>query len=311
MKNQLLFSGAIIIALLNLTGCGQGNSNTANTTDTTVAPVETTSQGKEETPSTAQPSSTTEENKALIAQPPSTAKENSKAPVSNSKPAQAALNQTLTPGTYCYKANTKTISAGAEVTIDSNNRVNGKVKGKSDFNFIGASDNYNRTFEGTLIGNKAKLNTETRIESEFLSSQDNWTITESSLITNKATYSKADCSTLNIATENNSPTYVDNPGNRKIRVKFNRGASSKTIKDAVVRGTRDIYLLGANKGQRMNLNITSLEDNAVFDVISPSGQILEQETKNWSGRLPQKGDYKIVVGGTRGNASYELTTEIK
>ncbi|MGB6295412.1 MAG: hypothetical protein WBF90_04405 [Rivularia sp. (in: cyanobacteria)] len=296
MKNKLIISGAITIALLNLTGCGKDNSSTANTTDTTVAPVETTSQNNQN--SAAQPSSTTEET--------------SEAPVTTSKPAITASNKTLAPGTYCYKANTKTINAGAEVNINSNNRVNGKIKGTSDFNFIGASDNYSRTFEGTLTGNKAKLTAETRIEVEILNYQGNWTITESSLITDKATYNKVDCSNLTLTStlENDSALY-NNPGDRTIRVKFDRGTSSKTVKDSVIRGTRDIYLLGANKGQQMNLNITSLEDNAVFDVVSPNGQTLQQEARNWSGKLPQKGDYQIVVGGTRGNATYELTTEIK
>ena len=187
MKNQLLFSGIIIITLFNLTGCGQDSGNTTNTE--TIAPVETTSQNHQET---------------QIAQPSSPETEASETPVSISEPSEIASNQT-----------------------------------------------------------------------------------------------------------DDSAIYNDNPGNRRIRIKFDRGTSSKTVKDAVVRGTRDIYLLGANKGQQMNLNITSLEDNAVFDVISPNGQILEQEAKNWSGELPQKGDYQVVVGGTRGNATYELTTEIK
>ena len=293
MKNKLLLSGAILIALFNLTGCGEDNSNAANTTDTTVAPVETTTQN----------------NQNSVAQSSSTTTKTSEAPVSTSKPATAS-NKTLAPGTYCYKANTKTINAGAEVNINSNNRVNGKIKGTSDFNFIGASDNYSRTFEGTLTGNKAKLTAETRIEVEILNYQGNWTITESSLITDKATYNKVDCSTLTSTSENDSALYND-PGDRTIRVKFDRGASSKTVKDSVIRGTRDIYLLGANKGQQMNLNITSLEDNAVFDVVSPNGQILQQEVRNWSGKLPANGDYQVVVGGTRGNATYELTTEIK
>ncbi|MEO1183841.1 MAG: hypothetical protein AAFX46_03575 [Cyanobacteria bacterium J06636_27] len=187
MKNQLLFSGAIIIALFNLTGCGQDNVDTTNTE--TTAPVETTSQNNQET---------------KISEPPSTTTEILEAPEPTLKPAKTASNQT-----------------------------------------------------------------------------------------------------------NDSTLYNDNPGNRTRRVKFDRGATSKTVKDSVVRGTRDIYLFGANKGQQMDVNITSLEKNAVFDVVSPNGQILQQETKNWNGELPQSGDYKIVVGGTRGNATYELNTEIK
>ncbi len=100
------------------------------------------------------------------------------------------------------------------------------------------------------------------------------------------------------------------------RVRFARGASSATIKDSVVSGTRDRYLLGARKGQKMSIRIVSLEDNAVFDVVAPVNQAgqqrtLKQEAFSWSGTLPETGDYQIVVGSTRGNASYRLQVTIR
>ena len=61
----------------------------------------------------------------------------------------------------------------------------------------------------------------------------------------------------------------------------------------------------------MNLKISSLENNAVFDVISPDGKTIKQEATTLREKLPANGDYQIVVGGTRGNATYELTVEIK
>ena len=195
MKKQLLISGAIIIALSSLTGCGQNNANTTNTIDTTTEAI-------------------TENNQDSATQPAS-------------------------------------ITTDSEAPVETSNQTN---------------------------------NSSTTTDSE------------TTIATSKPAETASD-------ETNYSLTYNDNPGNRKIRIKFDRGATSKTVEDAVVRGTRDIYLLGANKGQQMNVNITSLEDNAVFDVISPSGQILERETKNWSGKLPQNGDYQIVVGGTRGNAT--------
>jgi hypothetical protein len=61
----------------------------------------------------------------------------------------------------------------------------------------------------------------------------------------------------------------------------------------------------------MTVSITSLEKNAIFDIQAPDGELLKQEGTNWSGVLPSTGDYKIVVGGTRGNASYRLRVTIK
>lgn len=94
-------------------------------------------------------------------------------------------------------------------------------------------------------------------------------------------------------------------------VRFARGKSSATIEGAVVRGDRDTYILRASEGQHMWITITSLENNAVFDLFSPGDEQFEQECRKMDGRLPQSGPYKIVVGGTRGNASYTLKVTIK
>ncbi|MBC7970090.1 MAG: hypothetical protein H7Z11_08195 [Verrucomicrobia bacterium] len=100
------------------------------------------------------------------------------------------------------------------------------------------------------------------------------------------------------------------------RMRFAPGADSATIKASVVNGTRDMYLLGAQKGQTMSVRIVSLEDNAVFDVVAPpkgteSRQTLKQEAVTWSSTLPETGDYQIVVGTTRGNANYRLQVTIR
>ena len=100
---------------------------------------------------------------------------------------------------------------------------------------------------------------------------------------------------------------------RTRRIRFDRGRTTKVIRDSVVRGTRDRYLLRASRGQTMIVHITSLEENAVFDVYPTGGQPLDgaQETTDWTGELPRSGDYVIEVGGTRGNASYTLEVTIR
>lgn len=99
---------------------------------------------------------------------------------------------------------------------------------------------------------------------------------------------------------------------RTQRVKFPRGRNSVTLKGAAVRGTQDRYMLRAGRGQTMTLRITSTEDNAVFDVIPPtSDNPLVSEVTEWTGELPATGDYTIVVGPTRGNATYSLRVTIR
>ena len=100
------------------------------------------------------------------------------------------------------------------------------------------------------------------------------------------------------------------------RIKFARGKNSATVSNSVIRGDRDTYILGANGGQTMSVRITSLENNTVFQIESPDGSFLPgadegDDTMKWTGELPSDGDYKIIVGGTRGNASYRLTVSIR
>jgi hypothetical protein len=93
---------------------------------------------------------------------------------------------------------------------------------------------------------------------------------------------------------------------RTKRIQFEPGASAAVVENAVVRGSRDIYLLRANKGQRLHGQITSTENNAVIDVLTPGGKILRHEVTKIDMPLPSTGDFQIAVGGTRGNASYRL-----
>lgn len=99
-------------------------------------------------------------------------------------------------------------------------------------------------------------------------------------------------------------------GDRVERMRFSRGANAASVSTSVVRGTRDTFLVAANRRQTMTVSITSLEKNAVFDIQGPNGQIIKQEATSWSGVLPTTGDYRIIVGGTRGNASYRLRVSV-
>lgn len=103
---------------------------------------------------------------------------------------------------------------------------------------------------------------------------------------------------------------------RQIPVKFEPGKSSATIKNSVLRGTRDIYLLGASRQQMMTITLTSQENNAVFDLMAPpdsaaNRRVMREGARSLTVRLPQSGEYQIVVGPTRGNASYRLVVSVK
>ena len=110
-------------------------------------------------------------------------------------------------------------------------------------------------------------------------------------------------------------TFVNADGITK-RVKFQKGQSAATYENSVVRGDRDTYILRANKNQVMKVSVTSEESNAVFQIYNTqTGQYLKGASDDddaivFSGTLPSTGDYKIFVGGTRGNASYKIAVSI-
>ena len=110
--------------------------------------------------------------------------------------------------------------------------------------------------------------------------------------------------------------FVTSADGIKKRIKFPKGFSGVTLKGGVIRGDRDVYLLKAGKGQTMKVTITSTENNAVFQIYAPNTRALKgadetDDAMKWKGKLPLAGDYQIVVGGTRGNASYSIIVEVE
>lgn len=106
------------------------------------------------------------------------------------------------------------------------------------------------------------------------------------------------------------------PQGKSQRVRFARGRTTAVLKGAVVRATRDRYILGASGGQTMIVHITSREQNAVFSITGPGGEDLNgaeegADTMDWTGELPRNGDYSIWVSPTRGNATYTLEVTIR
>lgn len=103
---------------------------------------------------------------------------------------------------------------------------------------------------------------------------------------------------------------------RSGEIRFRRGTTSRTVEGAVVRGTSDVYTLGAAAGQRLRGELTALERNAAFTICAPDGTALTgteegRDAATWEGELPAAGTYTIFIGPTRGNASYRLTIGIQ
>lgn len=113
-------------------------------------------------------------------------------------------------------------------------------------------------------------------------------------------------------------------------VSFAQGSNSTLIQGSVIRGESDQYFLTAKAGQKMEVSISALEQNAAFTIYQPEYKatkdadgILEikgatlkgagegEDATVWKGVLPSSGKYLILVGGTRGNATYKLKISIR
>lgn len=101
------------------------------------------------------------------------------------------------------------------------------------------------------------------------------------------------------------------------RIKFARGENSATVEGGIARGEVYNYLIKASRGQFMTVTIYSTEENAVFQIINKkTGEYLPgaedgKDIMRWDGELPSSGDYKIIVGSTRGGAEYKLNVIVE
>jgi hypothetical protein len=112
---------------------------------------------------------------------------------------------------------------------------------------------------------------------------------------------------------NNSPTKIDAPWcgdsvNDRGEIRFPAGEFSTTINQAVILGERDLYTFTASAGQDLELFI--LDENAVFDLRAPSGEIIFGDVSDFRIPLPEDGAYSVCVGSIRGNADYDLFVSI-
>lgn len=211
--------------------------------------------------------------------------------IANHPPRQIAqASSTSSIQGYCFSVANDNLDATARIYIQVN-QVTGRVEATIHNEQAAYYTSYTQTLQGTKKGNQLNLNITTKIELDTQKTQEIWTLTADSLNTGRVVYQRQPCLLS--------------------QIQFAPGTNSATVNQSVVRGSRNIYLLRANRGQRMELKITSLENNAVFDVIAPNGEILTTEATQSSLKLPATGNYEIIVGGTRGNSTYKLNVKIQ
>ncbi|MFY9622354.1 MAG: hypothetical protein WAM70_19100 [Pyrinomonadaceae bacterium] len=94
-------------------------------------------------------------------------------------------------------------------------------------------------------------------------------------------------------------------------------AHSGVVHGSAGRGEKTRHIVDAKAGQTLVVNITSDENNAVFQVYLPGekgtlpGAGEMDDATKFSGEIPTEGKYLIAVGSTRGNATYKLDYSVK
>ena len=95
------------------------------------------------------------------------------------------------------------------------------------------------------------------------------------------------------------------------QVRFGRGRTTAVVKDTVRLCTAHEYYLRATGGQTMSVNLAT-GNRTSFSIHAPTGDIIEgaDGVKDWSGSLPETGQYIIHVG-TDATAAYTLEVTIR
>jgi len=247
---------------------------------------------------------------------PSTSAANPAHKVEAKVTAVASTKAALDPGEYCYETKTDSLDAIIRLTIAANGQVTGDGSATIQDEANSYYSSYTQVLSGSLNGDELALDVGTQIEGDVQNANETWTLDGDRLTNGRQTFSLVECAAVNnrfadtTVTEAEDLELASTNASRK-RVEFAPDTSSTVASHAVLRGDRDVYLLGAAAGQVMVLSITALENNAVFDVAAPNGKVLGQASTEQEVRLPNAGDYQVIVGGTRGNASYDLTIAIR
>ncbi len=248
---------------------------------------------------TSQPTTTT--NTTPTSTPASPANSLSASPSATPTGSPAPSPAALSPGLFCFAAKTATVTANLQLELTETGAVYGQSEATIQDQAASYYSSYRQLFTGERQANQVKLNLITNIEDDTQNTQETWQISRDRLTTPTQTYTAIPC-----------PATVEPPIPLQIvRMEFPAGANSTVIEQAVVRGARTIYLVNAKAEQRLTLNITAVENNAVVDILAPGGKVEQQEVTQADLRLSATGDWQIVVGGTRGNATYRLAVKIE
>ncbi|MFG6105535.1 hypothetical protein U2F10_25020 [Leptothoe sp. EHU-05/26/07-4] len=222
------------------------------------------------------------------------------------------------PKRQCYRLDNDRLTTNLRLTIDYQRQsIQGDARSAAQNDEAGNYATYAQSFSGKLADNQGKMRVFTWSEHDFQADDETWSFTDDTLTIGKDVLNLTDCQLVSQAFQDfnglEASDLLDdiNTGLTE-SVRFAPGTSSITLSNSALQGKQNVYYLRVDGGEQMNLSIKSLENNALFDVISPSRYILANKAKEETILLPHPGDHMVIVGGSRENATtYELTIDIE
>jgi hypothetical protein len=120
--------------------------------------------------------------------------------------------------------------------------------------------------------------------------------------------------TLALLVFGSSDVFGQKGTNVEKRISFARGKSSRTVKGFISdRLTTHEYKIGARAGQTLTIRFVSPRKDVDVCIAYPNGGEPENSCgrRVFSVRLPDDGDYSIIIDSKRENAAYTLTVSVK
>jgi hypothetical protein len=94
------------------------------------------------------------------------------------------------------------------------------------------------------------------------------------------------------------------------QIRFGRGRTTAVVKDTIRLCTSHDYHLRARAGQTMSVHLAAGRKTS-FSIYAPTDPVEGADgVRDWSGELPETGDYIITVG-TDATAAYTLEVTIR
>lgn len=111
----------------------------------------------------------------------------------------------------------------------------------------------------------------------------------------------------------NLPVIGDQPQPTARRIQFAPGSSGATLWSSLPPNGLDAYVLTAQAGQTMTVNVIPNSGQALLSISGANGEVLKSTgagTSSWSGVLPLTQDYFITVSSAGGAMDYTLQVTI-